>query len=442
MSSSLVSPTQARRRAKGGSHAILVLSGTPLAFLLTGFAWLGLSFLLGMALIIGLVHGTPLPHWLKPVHVHGALVGGLLQLAIGGLLCWIAHSSDRKDAYAQSRSAVFLTFNGVTAALLVGFWLGNMTIVGLAGVLLTAVVFSLCKSAWIHLGKVVDVGGIYRIALVALLIGLAGGITMAFRLADGYYAHVRLAHIHLIVLGFGILTFFVGLHQLIAALLRTPLVLGSPVKFSLWFLPAGFATLLGAFLTSAVWLQIAVGCLLFASIAFCTFHLVVSWLKAGSQGTASTDHLLIGGVFLVLATIGGLAISANYLRDPPFLPIGSLHLVAYTHLAFVGFMTQMICGCLSFLVPDLLTSARVQNHAQREAYRLQLDAIMNRWRTIQLAGLSLGTMALSVLASLTWSVPLGSPYIQSCVWIASGLLLASLAVFTAKLAWAVGLRPS
>jgi hypothetical protein len=282
----------------------------------------------------------------------------------------------------------------------------------------------------------------YRIGLVALLIGLAGGLAMAFRLTDGYYAYARLAHIHLIVLGFGTLTFFVALHQLIAALFRTPLVLGSAVTLSLWFLPVGFAILLAAFLMSAVWLQIAVGCLLFASIAFCTFHLVVNWLNAGSQGTASSDHLLIGGFFLVLATMAGLAMSANYLRNPPFLPIGSLHLVAYTHLAFVGFITQIVCGCLSLLVPDLLTTARVQNHAQREVYRLQLDGIMNRWRMVQLAGLSLGTMALSVLASLTWSMPLGSLYIQSCVWIASGLLLASLAVFTAKLAWAVGLRPS
>jgi hypothetical protein len=51
-------------------------------------------------------------------------------------------------------------------------------------------------------------------------------------------------------------------------------------------------------------------------------------------------------------------------------------------------------------------------------------------------------MALSVLAALTWSMPLGSLYVQTTVWVAAGLLLASLTLFTAKLAWAVGLRPS
>jgi hypothetical protein len=413
-----------------------------LTFLLTGFTWLGISFLLGIALIIGLVYGTPLPRWLKPVHVHGALVGGILQLAIGGLLVFIARCSDRKDAHAQSRTALFLTWNGATAALLLGLWLGDMTIVGLDGLLLAATVLSLSKKAWIYFGKAAGVGVMYRIALAALLGGLAAGMAMAFRLTDGFYAHARLGHIHLIVLGCLTLSFIVALHQLMPILLRTTLVLSSITRCALWLLPAGFAALLGAFLMSAVWLQIAVGCLLVASITLCTVHLVATWVKAGSPGTAATDHLLIGAIFLLLATATGLAMGANYLRNPPFLPIGSLHLVAYTHLAFIGFLTQVICGGLSYVVPDLLTTTRVQNHAKREVYRAQLDGIMNRWRAVQLTGLSLGTIALSVLASLTWTVPLGSPYVQTSVWVAATLLLASLVLFAAKLAWAVGLRPS
>ena len=158
MRQSLVSPSQAQRTVKRSAPALLSLSGTPLTFLLTGFTWLSVSFLLGIALIIGLVYGTPLPRWLKPVHVHGALVGGILQLAVGGLLVSIARASDRKDADAQSHTALFLAWNGATAALLLGFWLGNMTIVGLAGLLLAATVLSLSKTAWIHFGKAAGVG--------------------------------------------------------------------------------------------------------------------------------------------------------------------------------------------------------------------------------------------------------------------------------------------
>ena len=58
----------------------------PLAFLITGFSWLLLSALVGLAILIGLVQGTPLPSWLRLVHVHAALIGGILQLMIGGLL--------------------------------------------------------------------------------------------------------------------------------------------------------------------------------------------------------------------------------------------------------------------------------------------------------------------------------------------------------------------
>jgi hypothetical protein len=265
---------------------------------------------------------------------------------------------------------------------------------------------------------------------------------MAFRLTGGYYAHARLAHIHLMVLGGLTLSFIVVVHQLLPVLMRTPTGLSSMTRVALWFLPAGFAVLLAGFLMSAVWLQLAVGWLLLTAVALCMLQLFTTWLKAGSPGSAATDHLFIGTFFLLLVTGTGLGMGTNFLSNPPFLPIGSLHMVAYTHLAFIGFLMHIICGGLSYLVPELLAATRVQNHAKREVYRTRLDEIMNRWRTVQLGGLSLGTIVLSVLASLTWSAPLGSPYVQSSAWIAAGLLLASLTLFAAKLGWAVGLRPS
>ncbi|HEV8619608.1 MAG TPA: hypothetical protein VGQ79_01130, partial [Nitrospiraceae bacterium] len=58
-------------------------TGRPLTFLITGFGWLLLSSLVGLAILIGLVHGTPLPSWMRLVHVHAILIGGILQLMIG-----------------------------------------------------------------------------------------------------------------------------------------------------------------------------------------------------------------------------------------------------------------------------------------------------------------------------------------------------------------------
>ncbi|MCE9536727.1 MAG: hypothetical protein K8R65_10010, partial [Nitrospirae bacterium] len=69
------------------------LTARPLIFLITGFGWLLLSSLLGLAILIGLIHGTPLPSWLRLVHVHAILIGGILQLTIGGLHASLSHSS-------------------------------------------------------------------------------------------------------------------------------------------------------------------------------------------------------------------------------------------------------------------------------------------------------------------------------------------------------------
>jgi hypothetical protein len=68
--------------------------------------------------------------------------------------------------------------------------------------------------------------------------------------------------------------------------------------------------------------------------------------------------------------------------------------------------------------------------------------IMNRWRTVQLTGLSLGTMSFGLLAAMTWNFSLTSLSIQIATWITVGLLLGSLTLFTAKLAWVVRARPS
>ena len=51
-------------------------------------------------------------------------------------------------------------------------------------------------------------------------------------------------------------------------------------------------------------------------------------------------------------------------------------------------------------------------------------------------------MGFGVLAAMTWNFPLGSLSLQIATWVTVGLLLGSLTLFTAKLAWAFGVRPS
>ena len=123
------------------------------------------------------------------------------------------------------------------------------------------------------------------------------------------------------------------------------------------------------------------------------------------------------------------------------MPYGTLHLIAYTHVALVGFMVNTIMGALSHLIPVTLANSRITSNKKRGPYLDQLTTIMDRWRTVQIGGLSLGTMGLALLASLTWNFPLSSPYISVTMWTCFGLLLGSLTAFCAKLAHVFGTQP-
>jgi hypothetical protein len=47
-----------------------------------------------------------------------------------------------------------------------------------------------------------------------------------------------------------------------------------------------------------------------------------------------------------------------------------------------------------------------------------------------------------LLAAMAWNFPLSALSIQIASWVTVGLLLGSLTIFTAKLAWAFGVSPS
>ena len=417
----------------------------PPTFLITGFGWLLLSSLVGMAILIGSVHGTPLPAWLRVIHVHAALIGGILQLIIGGLLASLSATSQSDRTHSDSYLALFIALNTATVGLLVGFGLANMTIVGAAGIAVIGTVISIAVVAWQYtrqrLTQPASPSWLYRCALIAVLVGLAIGVAMAFRLMPEYYAHARLLHLHVILLGFITMAMIGATHQLLPIILHTELYSLRLARLVTGLLPAGFVILVGGFMTSSLYLELAIGGLLVISIGLYAYNLLRTWLDSGHPGNAASDHLLIATFFLVLMMIMGVLVAANFLPKPPVLPFGSLHLAAYTHMALIGFILQTVLGVLSYGIPEILAASRIANRKKQGPYRDQLTAIMDRWRTVQLVGLSLGTMGFGALATMTWNFPVGSLSIQIATWITVGLLLASLTLFTAKLAWAFGIRP-
>jgi hypothetical protein len=206
-------------------------------------------------------------------------------------------------------------------------------------------------------------------------------------------------------------------------------------------LPAGFAILIGGFITSSLRIELAIGGLLVLSIGLYAYNLVRTWVGSGQPGNAASDHLLVATFFLVLMMVMGVLVGANFLPQLPVLPFGSLHLAAYTHMALIGFILQTVIGVLSYGIPEILATSRVASRKKQGPYREQLAAIMDRWRAVQLTGLSLGTMGFGVLAAMTWNFTLNSLPMQIATWVTVGLLLSSLTLFTAKLAWAFGVRP-
>ena len=413
----------------------------PLTFLITGFGWLLLSSLVGLASLIGLVHGTPLPAWLRLVHVHATLIGGILQLMIGGLLASLSATAQSDRTPSHSHPGLFIALNVATVGLLVGFGLGNMTIVGVAGIVVIGAVVSLASVAWQSFSQPIGSSWLYRFSLMALLGGLAIGVAMAFRFMPEYYAHARLLHLHLILLGFVTMAMIGATHRLLPMVLNAELYSPRLARIVMVALPAGFVMLIGGFITSSLRLELAIGGLLVLSVGLYAYNLLRTWLGSGHPGNAAYDHLMIATFFLVLMMILGVLVGANYFPQSPMLPFGSLHLAAYTHMALIGFILQTVLGGLSYGVPEILATSRIASRKKQEPYRDKLAAIMDRWRAVQLIGLSFGTMGFGALAAMTWNVPLSSLSIQIATWVTVGLLLGSLTIFTAKLAWALGIRP-
>ncbi len=193
------------------------------------------------------------------------------------------------------------------------------------------------------------------------------------------------------------------------------------------------AVLIGGFLNSSVRIELAAGAILFMGGILWSGSLFRTWLSSAHTGSAASDHLFVSTFFLIFTIILGGLVAANHFSDPPVLPYGKLHLVAYTHMTFVGFIMNAIMGVCSYFIPITVATDRIPNTRKRGPYLDQLNTIMNRWSTLQIAALSLGTMGLGLLAALTWNVPLTSIYIRVATWTSLVLLMTSLVLFSVKL---------
>ena len=418
--------------------------GSPSSFLLTGWSWLLLTSLLGLATFLGIVRGSPLPPGLRLLHVHGALIGGLLQIMTGLALTAVALAGH--DTKGQKHRLLFVSMNLSALGLAAGAWLRDSTLTIGAGLLLAALFVPMARhlmlglrtsSGWTPLSTFY-----FGISLTGLFGTLALGEFLAGAWFPTWHGILRLGHLHaglLLFLTLGV----VGAMQLaMPGLMNRPLrsaVLGQIV---LLLLPACAAGLITGFLLSSVHIQLVAGGGFLVTLALGSVNLLRTWNQAGQPGSAATDHLMIALCLLLIMTCIGMAVGINVLWTPPVMPYGTLHLVAYTHTAFLGFFLQATVAGLSYALPALLAAQRVTSHKKRAAYQDTLAQIMNQWRALQVSTLSFGTLGLVLVASLTWNLPLSSIWIQAGTWGSLGLLLVHLTMVTMKITQMVGTMPT
>lgn len=406
------------------------LTYRPLAFLVMGFVWVLLACLIGLALFLGMTTGRPYGQVFRSLHVHGALIGGVMQIIAGLLLA----GRERRT----SESAIFIALNLGTLGLLIGQAHGHFPLMSISAIALLGAFFPL----WSDLARQIRhsvVGAplsywFYGIALASLAGGLLAGTAVPLQLIPyRFVGQGRLVHIHLLTQGFVLLMIVGAMHTQFPAFLNGRL--HSPVLGQLTFalLPLGFVVLLAGFLLTNLWVQIAGGALMLIGALFYSYNIVSTWQDAGRPRKPASDLCLIATFFLVIAIACGILVSVNVLGNPPFVPFGSLHLAAYTHLAFIGFMLLSLLGALTDLLPNLLAEERTTSNKKRGPYEAALTGIIGRWSPTQLWTLSVGTMSLAVVAALVWQYPLNAWPVKAVAWAGALLLLTGLALFATKI---------
>ena len=424
-----------------------ILDCRPPLFFLTGLVWLILSSLLGLGLLFGMVLATPLPSYFRLLHVHGALVGGVAQMILGAMVTFIPSLLMTSRDRSTSHPLLYLAINAGTIGLLVGFATSHSAMIATAGLVVVVAFLAVIGDGLNQVRSSLVSPPLnlwfYGVAVLVLLIGIGIGEAMALGLIESTSRGLaRLGHIHLNLLGFVTLTIVGTMHNLFPTVLNIPLHSPKLARLTFFLMPAGVVGLVVGFMIPSLPVQIGAGVALIAASCIYGYNILRTWITAGRPRNIAADHLMAATLFLILAITTGVLVSVNYLWSPPKVPFGTLHLVAYTHLALIGFVLQTILGALSHLLPITFAVQRVPNNKKRAPYLTELTEIMGRWRALEVATLALGTLGLAVVASLVWQFPLSSLNVKVATWVTIALILTSLVLFTMKIGVLVGRRPS
>ncbi|MFH9824959.1 multicopper oxidase domain-containing protein [Streptomyces bobili] len=315
-------------------------------------AWLGLA----LAAVAG-QESLPVARWLA---VHMFLLGAVTT----AILIWsehfavaLLHAKLPDERWSTVRLA---TANLSVAGLLLGVWAARPLLTAVAAV-------SLVAAALAHLlmlvrlgrgalgGRLKPIVSYYRAATAALIVGAVLGALLATGGAGGpdRYAGLRLAHLHVTLLG------WIGLPVLGTLFMLWPTVLGvrmkeRTTKVSRWVLWLAAGGLVVAVTALALGLRrpAVAGLALYLGGAVLAADLLVRTVRRHRPVSAAAAWMLAAATcWLTLAVTADIA----WLATRP-LAAAQTGIDALLPVLLVGFVAQILIGALTYLLPVVLSS--------------------------------------------------------------------------------------
>ncbi|MFJ9669091.1 multicopper oxidase domain-containing protein [Streptomyces sp. NPDC101219] len=362
---------------------------------------------LGLALLAAAVQETmPVARWLS---VHMFLLGAVTT----AVLIWSEHFAvallHARIPDQRWSTARLVTANLAVAGLLLGVWTATAVLTAVSAA-------SLVAAAGAHLVMLVRLGrgalggrlkpivSYYRAATAALIAGAVLGWMLSSGGAGGpgRYAGLRLAHLHVTLLG------WIGLPVLGTLFMLWPTVLGVRMKdrtttvsrWVLWLTGSGLLVAAAA-LALGRRLPAAAGVALYAAGAALAVHLLVRTVRGSRPVSAAAAWMLATATcWLLIAVAADLArLAARPLAE------AQAAIDALLPVLLIGFVAQILIGALTYLLPVVLSSG--------PGDRATVRALLERGWLPRLAALNTGV----ALAAL----PLPDPAATT------GMLLAALA---------------
>ncbi|UXY25545.1 multicopper oxidase domain-containing protein [Streptomyces sp. HUAS TT20] len=367
-------------------------------------AWFALALLAAAA-----QQSLPVARWLA---VHLFLLGG----ATTAILIWsehfavaLLHAQIPDERWSDARLA---GANVAVTGILVGVWADLPVLTGIAGLLLVAV-------ATAHLvvlirmgrgalgGRLKPVVGYYRIATAALIAGaVLGGLLATGHAGADHYAGLRLAHIHVTLLG------WIGLPILGTLFMLWPTVLGVRMKelttrvsrWVLWLTGSGLSLAAVALALQWQWPAVA-GLAAYASGAAVAAGLLARTVRGNRPVSVAAAWMLAAATcwLLISVTVDLVMLAARSVTEVQTV------LEDLVPVLLVGFVAQVLFGALTYLLPVVLS----RGHEDRAAVR----AVLERGWLPRLVALNAGVALLAL--------PLPGP----CAFVGMGLVGVSAAAF-------------